>query len=159
MKRLAIAAVLILMFSACEPRDRTPGMWLSGETAQTPVSDWSFVDDQPEVFVQTHPWYGIPFSVTVVVARAGGRVYVPSIYDKPAEFPGSKYWNSVIADNPEVVMKMGGKLYLRRARLVTDAAEFDQALEALANKYDFWRGVRKEPGKGPPFVLICMDDP
>ena len=159
MKRLTIATVALLILTACEPRDRTPGMWLSGELAQTPVEDWSFTDELNEVFIQTHPWYGIPFSVTVVMATIDGKIYVPSIYDQPAKFPGSKYWNSVINDNPEVVMKIGDRLYQRRARLVTDATEFESAFEALAGKYSFWRGVKDKTEERPPFVFICMDDP
>ena len=93
------------------------------------------------------------------MATIDGKIYVPSIYDEPAKFPGSKYWNSVINDNPEVVMKIGGRLYPLRARLVTDVAEFDLALEALAGKYSFWRGVKDEADERPPFVLISMDDP
>ncbi|MCH7742178.1 MAG: hypothetical protein IIB71_05895 [Proteobacteria bacterium] len=152
-----ILAILIL--AACEPQDRTPGTWLSGELVTTGVDDWSFTNEYSEVFVETHPWYGIPFSVTVVMATADGKIYVPSIYTEPADFPGSKYWNGVIARNPEVLLKIGDKRYPRRARLVTDPTEFEMAFEALARKYEFWRKAKDEEDKRPPFVLICMDVP
>lgn len=157
--KLIIALMAFSLLVACEPQDRTPGMWLSGELVETKVVDWTFTDEFTEIFIQTNPWYGIPFSVTVVVASVGDRIYVPSIYAEPAEFPGSKYWNSVIADNPDVVLKMGDKLYPRRARLVTDKAEFEVAYEALAAKYGFWREGKNNPDNGPPFVLISMDNP
>lgn len=157
--KLFIALVAFPLLLACEPQNRTPGMWLSGELVDTSVTDWTFSDEFTEIFIQTNPWYGIPFSVTVVVASVGSRIYVPSIYAEPAEFPGSKYWNSVIADNPAVVLKIGSKLYPRRARLVTGDDEFEIAYEALATKYEFWREGKNNPDKRPPFVLISMDDP
>lgn len=158
MKQIVIL-LAILILTACEPRDRTPGSWLSGELVHTEVDDWTFTSEHSEVFVETHPWYGIPFSVTVVMATVDGKIYVPSIYAEAADFPGSKYWNGVIARNPEVLMKIGDKRYPRRARLVTDPDEFEMALTALADKYAFWRKVKDGEGKRPPFVLICMDDP
>jgi len=156
--KLITIMMSVFLLAACEPQDRTPGMWLSGERVETKVTDWSFSDEFNEIFVQTNPWYGIPFSVTVVVASTGNKVYVPSIYAEPADFPGSKYWNNVIADSPDVVLKMGDKLYPRRARLVTDVDEFEMAYEALAAKYEFWREGKNNPDKRPPFVLISMDD-
>ncbi len=53
-------------------------MSLNGELVDRSVSDWSFSDEFTEVFVQTNPWYGIPFSVTVVAAYTGDRKYVPT---------------------------------------------------------------------------------
>lgn len=156
--KLITITVAIFLLAACEPQDRTPGMWLSGELVETKITNWSFSEEFTEIFVQTDPWYGIPFSVTVVVASAENKVYVPSIYAEPADFPGNKYWNGIINDNPNVILKMGNKLYPRRARLVTDEAEFEIAYEALAAKYAFWRESKNNPAKRPPFVLISMDD-
>jgi hypothetical protein len=155
--KVALVIVMVLL-AACEPQDRTPGMWLSGELVESPTEDWSFTGDYNEISIQTNPWYGIPFSVTTVIATAEGNLYVPSIYDTQAGFPGSKYWNRVIQDNPEVTLKIGDKLYPRRARLVTSDEEFELAFEALAEKYDFWRTVKTNPDKRPPFVLISMGE-
>jgi len=151
--------VVLLLLAACEPQDRRPGTWVSGEPVTGPVEDWSFSREYDEIYVETRPWYGIPHSVTTVVAAANDVLYVPSIYDEQAEFPGNKYWNAVIEDNPDVFLKIGDKRYPRRARLVTDEAEFDQALAALADKYAFWQNVQNNPDEAPPFVLIRMDDP
>lgn len=143
--RLLLLPILLLGFallSGCEPKDRRPGTWLSGDEVTQAVTDWSFVNDAQEVFIETHPWYGIPFSVTTVIASADGKVYVPSIYDAPAEFPGSKYWNSVIAANPEVRVKIADQLYPMTALPAENDAEFAAGLAALADKYDFWRQVQ-----------------
>lgn len=139
---MLLLAMALVLLGGCEPKDRRPGTWLSGEEVVDPVNDWSFVNEQMEVFIETHPWYGVPFSVTTVIASADGKVYVPSIYESPAEFPGSKYWNSIVADNPEVLLKVGGRLYRMDARPAADEAESAHGLAALAAKYDFWRSVQ-----------------
>ena len=158
MYRLIATSLAVLILVACEPRDRTPGTWLSGELVTTQITDWSFTNDYQEVFIETKPWYGIPFSVTVVMTTVNGKIYSPSIYSEPAEFPGNKYWNKVIAANPKVRVQIGDHLYPRQARLVTDATEFETAFEALAVKYPFWRAAKDNHEKRPAFVLICMDE-
>jgi len=159
MLRAAITILLAMTLAACEPADRTPGMWLSGEVETAEISDWSFSNDHMEVFLETHPWYGIPFSVTVVTATTGDKLFVPSIYSEPAKFPGGKYWNGIIEKNPAVQIKIGNKLYPRSAHLITDEVEFEEAFTALADKYDFWRSIKEGTAKRPPFVLIRLDPP
>ncbi|MBV1906035.1 MAG: hypothetical protein KUG75_08150 [Pseudomonadales bacterium] len=157
MYKVIIPILIMLVLSACEPADRTPGMWLSGDIETTEVNDWSFSNDHQEIFLETHPWYGIPFSVTVVTATTGEKLFVPSIYSEAAEFPGSKYWNGIIEKNPQVVAKIGNKLYPLSAQLITDDAEFEEAFEALAGKYDYWRSIKDGTAERPPFVLIRLD--
>ena len=155
LRTLIIIATLIGFMAGCEPKDRRPGSWLSGEVETAPVSDWSFVNDQMEVFIETRPWYGVPFSVTTVIAEAEGKVFVPSIYEQPADFPGSKYWNGVIADNPDIRLKVADRLYEMTARPAADPAEFALGLAALATKYDFWRSVQKGESD-TAFVIIRL---
>ena len=147
----------ILLLAACEPKDRRPGTWLAGEVVEELPSDWSFIADHPEVFVETRPWYGVPFSVTVVLGTRNGKLYVPSIYAEEAAFPGTKYWNSVIADNPDVRLKIGNKLYEMKATPVQDIAEFREGAGALADKYDSWAGWLADESTAPPFVIIRLD--
>jgi hypothetical protein len=153
-----VAVLLALLgLAACEPQDRRPGTWLSGEVAETLPADWSFTGDHAEIFVETSPWYGIPFSVTTVVGTKNGKLYVPSIYDEELPFPGTKYWNSVIARNPEVRVKIGERIYELEAHHVQDATEYLAGLSALAEKYDSWRRWAEDPDSGPHFVIIRMD--
>jgi len=155
--KLAGLLITALLLAACEPRDRRPGMWLSGEVVGTTPSDWSFIADHQEVFVETHPWYGIPFSVTTVLGTRNGKLYVPSIYDEEAPFPGTKYWNSIIAKNPDVRLKIGDQIYEMTATHVQDAREYAEGFGALADKYDSWRGWLEEPASRPHFVIIRLD--
>ena len=154
---LLFATTLAVMafLAGCEPKDRRPGTWLSGDVHTGAVEDWSFVNEQREVFIETRPWYGVPFSVTTVIAEAQGNVYVPSIYDQPADFPGSKYWNSIIADNPDVRVKVGDRLYEMSARPAADSDESAAGLAALAAKYDFWGSVQAGESD-TAFVIIRL---
>ncbi len=153
-KGLLVVVVLVLGV-ACDPVDRRPGVWLTGEVAPTP-ENWAFTSDHQEVFVETATWYGVPHSVTTVVAVARGRLYVPSIYEQPIEFPGTKLWNKNIARNPEVRLKIGEAVYELRAEQVTDEAEFRRGFEALADKYEFWKQGLQDPDARPEFVIIAM---
>ncbi len=154
--RISAIGLLLLFAAGCEPKERRPGLWLSGEVVQAP-DDWSFVADYPEIFVETHPWYGIPFSVTTVIGTRNGKLYVPSIYDGEKAFPGNKYWNSVIADNPDVRLKIGDRLYEMRATWVRDLAEYREGALALADKYDSWARWVQDEDSAPTFVIIRMD--
>ncbi len=155
--RATFAGLLALLLAACEPRDRRPGTWLSGEVVEPLPHDWSFIANHPEIFVETRPWYGIPFSVTTVIGTRNGRLYVPSIYSEEAPFPGTKYWNSVIAENPDVRLKIGGKIYEMRATPVRDLQEYRQGALALADKYETWARWLENEDEAPYFVIIRMD--
>ncbi|MEM7220293.1 MAG: hypothetical protein AAF515_18165 [Pseudomonadota bacterium] len=133
-----VASYFWLAFIGVEPQDRRPGTKLSG--SETPIpADWSVLDDVAEVHLETRPWFGIPFSVTVVAAAVGDSVFVPSIYDSPMQFPGSKYWNTVVAANPNVRLRVHDKLYSMQIVAPASPAEVTANLEVLASKYDFWR--------------------
>jgi len=154
--------VLIILFTlllmACEPKDRRPGTWLSGDLVEEKIEDWSFSDEFQEVFIQTHPWYGVPHSVTTVLATENGKLYVPSIYyEEPKLFPEGKYWNSIVAKNPNVEIKIGDKLYPRAISLIIDEAEFENGLNALAAKYPFWQKVKASPEEAPTFVIMQLN--
>ncbi len=151
-----VFALAIFLLLGCEPQDRRPGLWLSGEVASTPP-DWNFTNEHMEIFVETRPWWGIPHSVTTVVATSNGELFVPSIYDEPVEFPGTKLWNKNVAADPNVRLKIGEKIYELRAHHVEDAEEFMIGFQALADKYPFWQQVLEDEAKRPPFVVIRMD--
>jgi hypothetical protein len=151
-----IALGALLLLAACEPQDRRPGLWLSGDVAPTPT-DWTFVNDHQEVFLETHPWYGVPHSVTVVIAEANGKVFVPSIYDEDIPFPGTKRWNSNIAADPNVRLKVGDAIYEMTARPAENAAERREGFAALAAKYGFWQQLLEDESKRPPFAIIRLD--
>src|SRR5437867_12054495 len=52
-------ALVTLRIVGLDPKDRRPGLWLTGDLVTTPVTDWSFTDKYPTIFVQTRSWYEI----------------------------------------------------------------------------------------------------
>jgi hypothetical protein len=157
---LAALALLLPGAFACEPRDRRPGLWLSGEVVEGPVPDWGFTAGFPEIFVETLTWYRIPHSVTTVCASYQGRLYVPSVYLEGGEFPDARFWNRNVARDPRVRLEIGGRIYERRAVLVTDPSERAGALEAFAAKHPYWKELLAEPeSERPTIVLFRMDPP
>ena len=156
---LLFAGVLLyagLAFVGIEPKDRRPGTRLSGNPQPIPA-DWAFTNAFDEVHLQTHPVHGIPFSVTTVLATKNNRLYVPSIYSEAAEFPGSKYWNTVVARNPSVKLRVGDSLYSLNATPVTAPQEFDQAFLALAEKYPFWANALADKTQRPFFAILRLE--
>jgi len=155
---LLLLCWLYLAFVGVEPKDRRPGTLLSGEDAALPA-DWSFVnqtDSAGEVHLETYPWYGIPFSVTTVIAENNGSLFIPSLYSAVLEFPGDKFWNKVVASDPSVRLRVAGKLYTLAIHPVSDAAGFDQGLQALARKYPFWAKKLDEQPQDRKYVLLQL---
>jgi hypothetical protein len=156
--RAASVLLLVLLLVACEPQDRRPGLWLSGDVVAEPVTDWSFTDSVGEIFVETRTWYGIPHSVTTVCARDGDKLYVPSVYFEGGAFPTKRAWNRNVVRDPRVRLKIDGRLYERSAVLVEDPAEFQSALAAFARKSDFWKELAAKPeGERPTVYFLRMD--
>ena len=155
---LGLVTLLVLTATGClDPKDRRPGLGLSGEVMNDAISDWSFSDDHPEIFLETKTWYMVPHSVTTVCAAVGDKLYVPTLYYQGGEWP-DKVWNSNVASDPRVRLEMGGKLYELDAVVVEDPAEFQIALEALSVKYPFWREVLSKPvGERPAMAMVRMD--
>jgi hypothetical protein len=159
MRALVIVLFVCTMAAGCEPHDRRPGTWLSGEVVTAPVADWSFSDTYPEVFVETQTWYGIPHSVTTTLVTDAGTLYVPSLYYDGGDFPAERYWNRNIARDPDVRVKIGDKIYPRRAVLVTDPAERASVLAAFAAKYDRWRDMLRDGEPERPHIILLRLDP
>ena len=79
--QLAIAFLLVGLATGClDPKDRRPGLRLSGEVVTEAIDDWSFSDEFGEIYLETRTWYVIPHSVTTVCAALGEKLYLPTIY-------------------------------------------------------------------------------
>ena len=79
--QVGLAALLVVFAFGCmDPKDRRPGLSLSGEVVNEPINDWSFADEIQQIYLETQTWYLIPHSVTTVCAGLGEKLYVPSIY-------------------------------------------------------------------------------
>jgi hypothetical protein len=140
-----VVVLLAAGLLACEPSDRRPGTWLSGDIVSEAVSDWSFTADAMEVYLETRTWYGVPH---------------PSVYAEGDEFPDARFWNRNVVRDPRVRVKVGSRVYARTAVVVTDPAERDVALRAFAAKYPFWQQLLATPeAERPPLHYFRMEPP
>lgn len=129
-----------LVTGACQPSDRRPGLWLSGEAATLP-GDWSFTNDYREIAVEVRTPYWLPHSVTVWCAELDGELYLG------ARDPETKQWPGWADRNPEVRLGVGSKLYEVRLAPVESAELIARIRSAYAAKYELPSAA---PGEGPP---------
>ena len=148
MRARALAlAVAWLALAACGPIQRFPGGALGGEVVLDPVLDWSFVEAIPYAAVETRPGY--PHSVTTILWGEGEKLYVP------ARNPRGKQWVRYALEDARVRIAIDGKLYLRRAVRVTDAAELDLVRRGVATKYK--RPLPADPSELPETWVFRLD--
>ena len=130
-----VVALIVLRITGLPPHDRMPGLWLKGNLVTTPVSDWSFTDQVETVNVQTNTWYGIPHSVTTYCVSYNGQLYLTSVYPAGVVYPNGRNWNSNVARDPHVRIKIGNNVYERVLSYVTDPAEHAAVLAMKRKKY------------------------
>ncbi len=154
---LALAFIATLAVG-CEPRENTPGLWLSGELVTTPVDDWSFSDEFPQIFLESRTWYWIPHSVTISCATHNGQLYLFTIYYQGGEFPEAKFWNRNVVRDSRVRLKIGSQLFEQRVALITDPAEREIALQAFERKYPLVKELLEKPeSQRPPLYFLRVD--
>ncbi|MGE3842281.1 MAG: nitroreductase/quinone reductase family protein [Vicinamibacterales bacterium] len=121
---LLVAVLVVLRVTGLDPKDRRPGLWVTGTVVSTPVSDWSFANEVPNIHLQTNTWYLLPHSVTINCYAKDGQLYLVSVY--PAGTP--RGWVDNVRRDPRVRIKMGQDLYDRTVAPVTDEAEMRAVL-------------------------------
>jgi hypothetical protein len=139
---VVLAAVLLLLsVTGFEPKDcpptnrsfscKVPGLWLKGEPVTTPVTDWSFTDQIPQIKIQTQTPFLLPHSVTIWCAVHDGNLYVTS-------YRGRQWVENIIRD-PHVRLKIADKVFDRTLSIVDDPAEKAAVLQAKGKKYPQWK--------------------
>ena len=137
--RLLFAVVLLL--GCIDPDERRPGLWLSGERVEEAVTDWSFTDAHPQVWIQVATPYWVAHSVTLVCSQIDGQLYVG------ARNPSEKNWVSYVESDPAVRLKFGEKLYDVVLEVIDDTAEQERIRAAYSAKYG-WK--HSDPSERPP---------
>jgi hypothetical protein len=116
MSRFRIAACAVILglgLVACGgPFLVFPGGRLSGEVVTEPVSDWSFAED---MFIDLETRPDDPYSVELNYIVRDGRLYVD-----PAE---GRRWLEHIREDPNLRVRLGGKVYPVKAVLVGEPGE------------------------------------
>jgi hypothetical protein len=137
-----VLVLLVLRVIGLDPHERRPGLWLKGDVATTPVTDWSYTDKYKTVKVQTSSWYLIPHSVTTFCIAYNGQLYLATTRTD------TRQWSRNVARDPHVRLKIGDQLFDRSLSVVTDPAEREAVLQARAKKYS-----QQYPPPGPPFTV------
>jgi hypothetical protein len=121
--------LVVLRITGLDPKERRPGLWLSGELVTEPVTDWSFVKQYPNDRVQTRTWYLVPHSVTTNFILHDGQLYLTSTFAAGMPFPQGKTWTTNVMRDPRVRLKFGNQLFDRTVSLVTDPAKRARVLQ------------------------------
>jgi hypothetical protein len=145
MKKLAIvvgvvAALLVLFVLTArvvgfDPGITRPGMWLKGTHVTEPVTDWSFAVNAPPrgaTDLESRQWFLPILAHSVRISRFHnkGRLYILSAYPAGIELPEGRHWNRNILANPNVRLRIDGKLYDRKLVFVTDRSEYDDLMRS-----------------------------
>jgi hypothetical protein len=139
---IVLVAVLLLMSVTgfepkdCPPTDRSlsckvPGLWIKGEPVTTPVADWSFTDQIPQIKIQTQTPFLLPHSVIIWCAVYNGNLYVTS-------YRGRQWVENIVRD-PHVRLKIADRVFDRTLSIVDDPAEKAAVLQAKGRKYPQWK--------------------
>jgi hypothetical protein len=136
-----IAALLLMSITGFEPKDcpptdksfscKVPGLWIKGEPVTTPVSDWSYTDQIPQIKIQTQTPFLLPHSVIIWCAVYNGNLYVTSYR--------GRQWVENIVREPHVRLKIADKVFDRTLSMVDDPVEKAAVLQAKGRKYPQWK--------------------
>ena len=136
-----LGVLLLLSVTGFEPKDcpptdrslscKVPGLWLKGEPVTTPVSDWSFTDQIPQIKIQTQTPFLLPHSVIIWCAVYNGNLYVTS-------YRGRQWVENIVRD-PHVRLKIADKVFDRTLSMVDDPVEKAAVLQAKGRKYPQWK--------------------
>jgi hypothetical protein len=152
---VVVAALIALRVAGLAPKDRRAGLWLPGERVETPVTDWSFTDAFPEIYVQTRTTYLIPHSVTIQCAQVDGRLYIASFH-----WGGPRRrWNQNVLRDPSVRLGIGERLYDQTAVPLTDQTEIETVFRAYTTKYPNWKRVSEQPLAERPTIYYWRIEP
>jgi len=112
--------------AGCGPFIIIPGGALDGSPAPVP-QDWSFTDTVDTVQIETNP--DDPYSVNVWGIGDGDVFYIAGSQDST--------WVENLKADPEVRLRVEGKLYELRATPTESQAEIDEYVAAIEKKYDY----------------------
>ena len=114
-----------LLAGCDEPFIVMAGGALAGEAADPPL-DWTDMNEVEVIQLETRP--EDPYSVNVWMIARGKDLYV-------ATGEGETRWTRHLADNPDVRVRIDGKIYALEAYPVTDEAEKIAIGQAYVKKY------------------------
>ena len=126
--------LLALTACGCGPLGPIPGGGLRGEVVTESVDSWSFTFDHDTVQLETRP--ADPYSVNVWIIGHEGNLYVPTSLIAGTDEPSDRQWVQNVLADPDVRVRIDGRLYERRAGRVEDPAELEAVRAKLLAKYE-----------------------
>ncbi len=138
---LRIALVTAVVVGCVDPEGQRPGLRLSGESAREFPADWSFTNEYREIALEVHAPYLLSHSLTIWCGSVGGQLYVA------ARDPETKRWPGWVARNPNVRLRISGRIYEAALVRLDATEEIDQVRGAYAAKYGL---PNPAPAGSPP---------
>ncbi|MFT4563340.1 MAG: hypothetical protein ACI9BW_003094 [Gammaproteobacteria bacterium] len=124
MHRLLFLALIILL-TGCDPVFILPGGKLGGDLSAVPDS-WPAIDDVKTIQLETN--VQDPYSVNIWAITLGSIVYVHAGDNRST-------WVENMEADPNVRIRVDGKLFELKASRVTSADEFKTFSDAYEKKY------------------------
>ena len=126
---LPLVAFSLALGGCIPPSDSRPGLWLSGRSSELP-SDWSFTDAHGEIALEVRAPHLLAHSVTVWCASLEGQLYLA------ARNPEEKRWPGWVERDPDVRLRIDGRLYDARLARIATSDEIERVRAAYAVKYE-----------------------
>lgn len=126
--------VFITLIASCGgPIGPLSGGALSGESAPAP-SDWGFARDVETAQLETRPQD--PYSVNIWIGVLDGALYVPTSLILGDERPTERAWVQHVEADPEVRIRIDGKIYAGQARRVQNPDIVSAVKALMLAKYE-----------------------
>ncbi len=146
--RLGLTLVTAVVVGCVDPEGQRPGLRLSGESAREFPADWSFTNETREIAIEVHTPYLLPHSLTIWCGSAGGQLYLA------ARDPETKRWPGWVARNPNVRLRISGRIYETTLVRLDATQEIDRVRGAYAAKYGL---PNPAPAGSPPMRYWRVD--
>jgi hypothetical protein len=138
-RTVLVTLVAVAWVGCLNPSNRRPGFRMSGETVTAPPADWSFTDQHREIQLEASTAFLLRHSVTIWCSSLEGGLYVG------ARDPQSKRWPGLIARDPEVRLRIDGRIYDVALEPVDDPNLAAEVRDAYARKYGLPAGKDSTP--------------
>jgi hypothetical protein len=146
---LGLVALLIVLaggvavWTTTCPCDRMPGFMLLGDMQETPVSDWTFVNDVPLCQIQISAGV-LPHAVNLnCMATPEGELFLS------CSVCSTKYWASHVGQDEPGRLRLNGRVYPVVLNRVHDEAVLDRAWAARVKKLQVHGEDRYNPVPPP----------
>ena len=137
---LVLLAGAVYVGTAC-PCERIPGVMLTGEVQEQPVTDWGFVNEVGLCQLQVSNGV-LPQSLNLNCMSVGGELFVS------CSRCADKRWSQTALANDAGNIRISGKAYPVTMKRLTTAADLDKSWQARRKKLEARFG-REVDGQRP----------